>query len=64
MPKILTTAKKYSVDPKKMIIELCKINKTDAPNILLEKIAKNLQESEKTTGIVPMHDKYHGEEQD
>ena len=31
------------MDPRELIIELCKVNQIDAPEELVEKIAKNLE---------------------
>ena len=61
MPLILDAANKYKVDPKELIIEVCKINQTDLPIELLNEVAKNLSKVAKDT--IRRYAKYYGEEQ-
>ena len=63
MPKILKLAKEYSLDPKEIIINLCKIDRSEAPDALLEEIAKNLVNSGGLKKNIPVSNKYFGEEQ-
>lgn len=43
LPKIIKASSTYNVDPRELIIALCRINKTEAPSELLAKLAHNLQ---------------------
>lgn len=63
MPAILTTAKKHRIDPRLLIIELCKEDKINAPSHLLERIAIDLGMKNIAIGPLPW-DNYFGEEQE
>ena len=63
MPKILKLAKEYSLDPKEIIIELCKVDKSEAPDALLKQITEKLRKSGSVRKKMPLSDKYFGEEQ-
>ena len=60
MPTIRKYANKYSVDPKLLIIELCKINRVEAPDALVEKLAIDLKSESKDKKLLVS--KYHMEE--
>ena len=60
MPTIRKYANKYSVDPKLLIIELCKINRVEAPDALVEKLAIDLKSESKDKELLVS--KYHMEE--
>lgn len=62
MPKILRTAKQNRVDPRRLIIELCKHDKVDAPTELLTRLALELSESHKPPHVF-VTEAYYGEEQ-
>tara|TARA_B100000212_G_scaffold209241_1_gene157982 strand:+ start:19701 stop:20768 length:1068 start_codon:yes stop_codon:yes gene_type:complete len=62
MPLILKFAKKNRIDPRALIVELCKINKVDAPEELVSKIAKQISRSNPSSGDLFV-DNYFGEEQ-
>lgn len=55
-------AAKYSIDPRILIIELTKIDKMNAPEELVDKIAKNIKEHNSNTIKFKMY-KYIGNEQ-
>lgn len=42
LPVIKRISGKYAVDPRELIIEVCKMNRVDAPEDLVESVAKNL----------------------
>lgn len=64
MKVIRKYSSKYKVDPRLLIIELCKVNKIDAPDELVEKIAKSLpQETEEAFTAKFELDKFYGDEQ-
>ncbi len=62
MPIIHKYAGKYSIDPRKLIIELTKIDKVSAPDELVEKIASSISKTNISTSRFEMH-KYIGMEQ-
>ena len=62
MPTILSAAKKYSIDPRVLIIELCRHTKINAPKDLIEKIASTLEVKPFTEDSLPWPN-YYGEEQ-
>ncbi|MBB1485632.1 4-hydroxy-2-oxovalerate aldolase [Oceanospirillum sediminis] len=47
LPVIKRYSTKYRVDPRRLIIELCELNKVDAPEALVETLAKKLSENDK-----------------
>lgn len=55
MPLIREYSSKYCIDPKELIIELCKVNQIDAPVELLEKIAKSLHPKDKKLFLSKYH---------
>ena len=57
MPKILEISKSYNIDPKPIIIELCKVNQTDAPKELLENIARDIVKKGHFKGEIPANNK-------
>ncbi|NDV22207.1 4-hydroxy-2-oxovalerate aldolase [Desulfovibrio sp. JC022] len=64
MSTIRKYASKYNIDPRILIIELCKVDKVDAPEDLVESIASGI--SEKTTPPLTSRfdfTAYHGNEQ-
>ena len=61
MPLILDTANEYSIDPKELIIEVCKINQINLPKDLLNETAHNLNRVSKNQPI--KYANYFGEEQ-
>ena len=61
MPLILDAANEYLIDPKELIIEVCKVNQTDLPKDLLNEIAKNLKKI--SNGQLTQYANYYGEEQ-
>lgn len=62
MPIIHKYAAKYSIDPRKLIIELTKVNKMSAPVELVDSIAATISKSDISTSRFEMH-KYIGLEQ-
>ena len=42
MPKVLDAAKKYRIDPRVLIVELCKVDKVNAAPELIDRIAKGI----------------------
>jgi 4-hydroxy 2-oxovalerate aldolase len=62
MPAVLDSAKKHRIDPRTLIIELCKHDKVNAPKDLLEKLATDLKASKIALGPIPWYN-YFGEEQ-
>ena len=63
MPKILEISRSYNIDPKSIIIELCKVNQTDAPKDLLNSIARELVKKGRFMNEIPANNKYFGQEQ-
>jgi len=49
--KVLMYARKYSLDPRDIIIELCKIDRVSAPSDLLDKISKDLLKRKSSVAI-------------
>lgn len=64
MKTVQKYSSKYEVDPRLIIIELCKVNKMDAPDSLVNEIAQNISEHSDNffTGRFGLAD-YFGEEQ-
>lgn len=62
MPAVLRAAKKHRVDPRILIVELCKHDKVDAPTELLERLGAKLAYEHKVHGVMPWGT-YFGEEQ-
>lgn len=62
MPAVLDTAKRHRVDPRALIIELCRIDKVDAPQPLLERLATELADKHAAPGALSWGS-YFGEEQ-
>ncbi|KZL01863.1 MULTISPECIES: 4-hydroxy-2-oxovalerate aldolase [unclassified Pseudovibrio] len=62
MPKVLKSAKRHRIDPRILIIELCKQNKVDAPEELLEQLASEIQSTHSHPHMFVM-EAYFGEEQ-
>jgi 4-hydroxy 2-oxovalerate aldolase len=63
MPKVLSFAKKYRIDPRALILELCKENRVDAPDATLEKLAQHLTDAWPAPHVLPRAN-YYGEEQE
>jgi len=61
MPKILHAALLRRIDPRKLIVELCRHNKVNAPQALIDEIADSLEVDDSSPGWFP--DSYFGEEQ-
>jgi len=64
MPKILKCSAKHHVDPAILIIELCRIDKIEADEKILEEIAKKLPKSKTVFTAKYGLDRYVGEEQE
>jgi 4-hydroxy 2-oxovalerate aldolase len=62
MPAVLSAAKRHRVDPRMLIIELCRHDKVNAPRDLIESIAVNLESDHFSLGPLPWAN-YYGEEQ-
>jgi len=62
MPIILRTAKRYRIDPRRLIIEICKYDKVSVPEDLLNKLAHDLQHSYEHLSALPWSN-YFGEEE-
>lgn len=62
LQKIQRYAAKYSVNPLELIMDVCKIDKVNAPDELVEKVASQLQVAEQQHYRYPYY-KYHGKEQ-
>jgi 4-hydroxy 2-oxovalerate aldolase len=62
MPIVLSAAKRHRVDPRILIIELCRRDKVNAPEDLVENIAKSLDLVPFSLGLLPWTS-YYGEEQ-
>ena len=63
MPAVLSVAKSHRVDPRLLIIELCRHDKINAPKLLIEQIASNLKSDNFTTNLLTWPN-YYGEEQE
>lgn len=62
MPKLLTMAKKHHIDPRLLILELCRHDKVNAPDELLERLAKKLEGTRDPLHVLSFSN-YFGEEQ-
>jgi len=62
MPAVLNAAKRHRIDPRLLIIELCRVNKVDAPDDLLERLAVEIGERSDHTALQSWG-AYFGEEQ-
>jgi 4-hydroxy-2-oxovalerate aldolase len=62
MPVILTFAQRYRVDPRQLIVELCRHDRVNAPEDLIERIAMNLKTDNFSSGPL-LWNNYYGEEQ-
>jgi 4-hydroxy-2-oxovalerate aldolase len=62
MPMVLNTAKRNRVDPRALIIELCKHDKLNAPDELLEHLARELKSSYPLTSAKPWGTYFGGEQ--
>jgi isopropylmalate/homocitrate/citramalate synthase len=62
MPAVLKMAKKYRIDPRVLIIELCRHEKVHAPDELLERLARDLHARGVALRAMPWGN-YYGEEQ-
>jgi 4-hydroxy-2-oxovalerate aldolase len=62
MPAVLNVAKRYRIDPRVLIIELCRHDKVNAPEDLLERLAADLQARHVALRALPWG-AYYGEEQ-
>ena len=63
MSRVVSIAKENKVDPRALIIDLCKINKIEAPVELIKEIAEKLKLTNPDPLNLPFK-KYYGEEQD
>ncbi len=64
MPLIREFSNKYHVDPRELIIELCKVDQVNAPRELVEKVAKSLKPVEKKLFFSKYHlERYYVNEQ-
>jgi 4-hydroxy-2-oxovalerate aldolase len=62
MPVVLSAAKRHRVDPRRLIIEVCRYDKINAPSELVEKVAASLPKEQFLMGKLPWST-YYGEEQ-
>ena len=62
MPAVLSAAKRHRIDPRLLIIELCRHDKVNAPKDLIDRIVTNLESDHFSPGLVPWPS-YYGEEQ-
>jgi 4-hydroxy 2-oxovalerate aldolase len=62
MPSVLKIAKRHRVDPRALIVELCKHDNVNAPEELLERLAVQLTASHAAPLVLPWGN-YYGEEQ-
>jgi 4-hydroxy 2-oxovalerate aldolase len=62
MPAVLRTAKRHRIDPRALILELCRHEKVLAPDELLERLARDLQARGVAMRALPWGT-YYGEEQ-
>lgn len=63
MPNILLMAKRFRVDPRKLILELCKVDKINAPLNILEELAMKISGDNQIIGANLLTDLYYGKEQ-
>lgn len=63
MPTIKKFAEKYHIDPRVLILEVCKINQLNAEEELVEEVAKKLVESGYKGNWENNYNKYYGKEQ-
>ena len=64
LPLIKRYSNKYCVDPRKLIIEVCKIDQVDAPPDLVEHVAQTLTSIDRDEFFGKYHlDRYHINEQ-
>ncbi len=62
MPAVLSAAKRHRIDPRALIIELCRHDKVNAPDELLERLAADLDDRHVAQRALPWG-AYYGEEQ-
>jgi len=62
MPTVLHCAKTNRVDPRKLIVEICKVDKVNLHKEMLEDLAKSLKATHSAPRILPW-ERYFGEEQ-
>jgi len=62
MPALLSAAKSHRVDPRLLIIELCRHDKINAPKALIDRIATILESDHLLPSLLPWPN-YYGEEQ-
>jgi 4-hydroxy-2-oxovalerate aldolase len=62
MPAVLSAAKHHRVDPRLLIIELCRHDRVNAPKDLVDRIATSLESHPFSSGPLPWAS-YYGEEQ-
>jgi 4-hydroxy-2-oxovalerate aldolase len=62
MPTVLKMAKRHRVDPRALILELCKHDNINAPEDLLDQLAIELKASNAAPKVLPWSN-YYGEEQ-
>ncbi|GLX77637.1 hypothetical protein tinsulaeT_09770 [Thalassotalea insulae] len=58
MPIITDVAKKYRVDPRRLIIAVCQHDQLNAPKPLVEKVASLLQKQDSTSKWQPLYQHY------
>lgn len=63
MPKIEKFAKEYNIDPRILILEVCKVDKLNANDDLIEKIAIEMSHDNYKGNWKNTYSKYYGEEQ-
>jgi 4-hydroxy-2-oxovalerate aldolase len=63
MSVIRQVASKYRVDPRKLILEVCKEDRADAPLALVERCASRIQEKTRVLTSVYQFERYFGDEQ-
>lgn len=64
MPIIEKIAKQYRVDPRHLIIAVCKVNKADAPEEIVSVEAKKLADIGRNGNWKPLYNHYYGREQE
>jgi hypothetical protein len=62
MPAVLSASKRHRVDPRKLIIELCRLDRVNAPKDLIDRVAGELELDVFSPGLLPWSS-YYGEEQ-
>lgn len=62
MPTILNYAKEYRIDPRRLIIEVCKVDKVNLNRDVVEDLAKALKVTHSAPRVLPWG-RYYGEEQ-